>query len=255
MKIVIATGGFDPLHSGHIAYLTAAAKLGDMLIVGLNSDAWLARKKSQAFMPMAERKAVVSGLKMVDQVIEFNDDDDTACDAIRVVRAHHHNNRIVFANGGDRKTGNTPETIMSETDHNLYFAWGVGGENKANSSSWILNEWKNPKTDRQWGYYRVLHQDGRGLKLKELTVEPGKTLSMQKHKQRSEFWFVAHGQATVYTINPSSDIELSGKYEQFQSLWIHQGQWHQLANETNEPLRLVEIQYGENCIEDDIIRK
>ena len=75
MKIVIVTGGFDPLHSGHIAYFEAAKQLGDRLVVGLNSDAWLTRKKGRPFMPMSERRAIIENLNMVDRVIEFDDSD------------------------------------------------------------------------------------------------------------------------------------------------------------------------------------
>ena len=89
MKIVIVTGGFDPLHSGHIAYFEAARALGDRLVVGLNSDAWLTRKKGRPFMPMAERRAIIENLRMVDKVIEFDDADNTSIDAIRVARAHY----------------------------------------------------------------------------------------------------------------------------------------------------------------------
>ena len=140
-------------------------------------------------------------------------------------------------------------------DSNLSFAFGVGGNDKVNSSSWILQEWKAPKTNRAWGYYRVLHEDGNEVKLKELTVEPGKTLSMQRHVDRSEQWFVASGTATVYTINRSSDTELLGVFNKFEHITIPQMQWHQLANEGTEPLKLIEVQYGTRCVEEDIERK
>ena len=84
--IVLVTGGYDPLHSGHIAYFTAARKLGDRLIVGINSDAWLGRKKGRAFMPFNERAEIIRNLKMVDGIVEFNDDDGTALNAIQKVR-------------------------------------------------------------------------------------------------------------------------------------------------------------------------
>jgi mannose-6-phosphate isomerase-like protein (cupin superfamily) len=135
------------------------------------------------------------------------------------------------------------------------FVFGIGGEDKKNSSSWILDEWKSPKTTRPWGYYKVLHQVGAEVKLKELTVEPGKSLSMQKHKQRSEFWFVSEGEATVYTLNRKTDSELVGKFTQFDHTWIANNEWHQLVNETSEPLRIIEIQYGSDCSEEDIERK
>lgn len=255
-KIVLATGGFDPVHSGHVEYLREARALGDELVVGLNSDAWLARKKSKPFMPLSERAAVVSGLRYVDRIItDFDDSDNTSCDAIRKVARLNPDAEIVFANGGDRGSANVPELGLQGEIPNLSFAWGTGGTNKANSSSWILQEWKTPKTPRPWGYYRVLHQDGREVKLKEMVVDPGQSLSMQRHAMRSEFWFVTHGTATVYTLDTSSDIDLIGHYTVNDHLWIRHNQWHQLANETNEPLRVVEIQYGSDCIEEDIVRQ
>ena len=89
MKIVIVTGGFDPLHSGHIAYFQAAKALGHRLVVGLNSDDWLVRKKGRPFMPMTERRAIMENLAMVDRVIEFDDLDDSARDAIRLAKLYY----------------------------------------------------------------------------------------------------------------------------------------------------------------------
>ena len=143
---------------------------------------------------------------------------------------------------------------MDFTDDNIEFAFGVGG-GKTNSSSHLLQEWKAPKTERKWGYYRVLHENGLEVKVKELTVEPRKSLSMQRHNNRLELWFVAQGTATVYTINSSSDEELDGVYKKFQNIHIATNQWHRLANETDKPLKIIEIQYGEECIEEDIERK
>jgi mannose-6-phosphate isomerase-like protein (cupin superfamily) len=137
----------------------------------------------------------------------------------------------------------------------LSFEFGVGGTDKMNSSSWILQEWKAPKTPRQWGYYRVLHEQDTEVKVKELTVDPGKCLSMQRHKDRAEHWFVAEGTATVYTIDNSTDVELHGVYQKFDSLHISKTEWHQLCNETDMPLKIVEIQYGNNCVEEDIEMK
>lgn len=254
-NIVIVTGGFDPIHSGHIAYIKEAKKLGDILIVGANSDAWLRRKKNQEFMPWEERATILESITDVSRVINFNDSDGSAKDAIRKVRQIYPHDKIIFANGGDRTAKNIPEMdLLSEMLH-LEFVFGVGGEHKMNSSSWILQEWKAPKTERPWGYYRVLHETGKEVKLKELTVQPGQKLSMQKHQQRAEHWFVAEGIATVYTINISTDIELMGVYEKFQHIHINKTQWHQLCNESNTPLKMIEIQYGENCIEEDIERR
>jgi cytidyltransferase-like protein len=251
--IILITGGFDPIHSGHVAYLNEARKLGDILVVGANSDAWLRRKKGREFMPWEERASVLSAISGVDRVINFNDDDGSAKDAIRKVRELYPKDQIVFANGGDRTDTNIPE--MDIQDDDLKFVFGVGGFHKANSSSWILQEWKAPKTERQWGYYRVLHENGSQVKLKELTVEPGKQLSMQRHSDRAEHWFVAEGVATVYTINKKTDAELLGVYNKFDHVHIKRTEWHQLANEGTEPLKMIEIQYGERCVEEDIERK
>ena len=256
MKVVLVTGGFDPLHSGHIAYFEAARKLGNYLVVGVNSDAWLTRKKGQPFMPLSERAEIIRALSMVDAVVAFDDDydaDDTCINFVKDSCWNYEDDEVIFANGGDRTSINIPE--MSVVAENLYFEFGVGGEDKKNSSSWILNEWKEPKTIRNWGYYRVLHENGPSVKVKELTVEPGKLLSMQRHKERAEHWFVSEGTATVYTLNASTDVELRGVYSTHQSLHIPVTEWHQLANETDRPLKIVEIQYGINCVETDIERK
>jgi len=250
MKIVIVTGGFDPIHSGHIAYFNAAKQLGDKLIVGLNSDAWLTRKKGRPFMPWSERLEIVKNLKMVDSVIEFNDDDNSARDAIIVTRKNFPDDEIIFANGGDRGTGNTAEQDVQ--DDNLKFVFGIGGKNKMNSSSWILNNFKENKTDRPWGYYRVLYET-ETCKVKELTVNPGLSLSMQKHAHRNEHWHVVSGRGVVY----EERKDFSGKRDLFKNHTINIpcDVWHRLSNESEEPLHIIEIQWGTKCIEEDIERK
>lgn len=261
-KLVLVTGGFDPLHSGHLQYFKTAKSMGDILVVGVNSDEWLTRKKGRPFMPMDERLRLVQALKMVDYTIVFDDTDGSAKNAIKLALDTWPDHEIIFANGGDRGKDNIPEMDFDSDlryGHRLSFAFGVGGTDKANSSSWILEEWKAPKTNRQWGYYRVLHEDGPEIKVKELTVEPGACLSMQKHKQRSELWFVAEGQATVYTSLPiseeTSEVILRGKYERFATISIAREEWHKLCNEKDTPLKVVEIQYGDACVEEDIERK
>lgn len=249
MKVVLVTGGFDPLHSGHIEYFKAAKALGFLLIVGINSDAWLTRKKGQPFMPMQERKAIIESLYQVHKVIEFDDSDDTAIDAIKQVKTLYPKASIIFANGGDRTKDNIPEMVFDDVE----FEFGVGGENKKNSSSWILEEWKAPKTERPWGYYRVLHEV-QGLKVKELTVESGESLSMQKHFKRNEYWIVSSGSCIVKSMLengyalPAKQLEVHDDYR------IETGQWHQLTNPFAHPCKIVEIQYGESCIEEDIER-
>lgn len=252
MKIVLVTGGFDPVHSGHVSYLKAAKELGDNLVVGLNSDDWLARKKGQPFMPFDERLTIVGNLDPVDWVINFDDVDNTAKYAIYAVREKFPDATIIFANGGDRTHDNIPE--MDVEDDNIEFVFGVGGNDKKNSSSWILREWKQPKTLRQWGYYRILH-DVQGCKVKELTVNPGQSLSMQRHFKRHEFWHVTEGNCILDMTMPSGYALPSMELTTHSEVQIPQGDWHRLSNPYDKPCRIVEIQYGEECNEEDIERK
>ena len=252
--VVVISGGFDPIHSGHIELIKKASALGDKLIVGLNSDDWLTRKKGRSFMCVHERRKVLEAIKWVDEVWEFDDSDDSACDLLEQVTMNHPSieDTIIFANGGDRTEGNIREMEVP----GIQFVFGVGGSDKKNSSSWILEEWKAPKVERPWGFYRVLHEVESNTKLKELTVMPKTCLSMQRHDIRAEFWFVAQGEATVYTLNEAStDQEIKCQLTMHEHTVIKVDEWHQLCNETNQPLKLIEIQYGDRCVEDDIERK
>ena len=247
-RVVLCTGGFDPLHSGHIEYFRAAKRLGDILVVGVNSDSWLRRKKGREFMPGTERVAIIENLRMVDHCILFNDTENHAIEAIRNVKIMYPNSQIIFANGGDRTADNIPEMIEPDVE----FHFGVGGANKINSSSWILEEWKAPRTDRPWGYYRVLHEVS-GTKVKELTIESGQSLTMQRHYDRDEHWHVAEGACTVdfEDTTTKSHIKLK-RHDQFT---IKAECWHKLHNPTDTPCKIVEIQYGITCVEEDIERR
>lgn len=139
MKIVVVSGGFDPIHSGHIALLRQAAGYGDKLIVGLNSDAWLTRKKGKPFMDISERKAILLAMRYVDEVWEFDDSDGSACDLLNRVREEYwtKHSEFIFANGGDRNESNNAEINVKD----YRFVYGVGGSDKKNSSSWLLRNW------------------------------------------------------------------------------------------------------------------
>ena len=115
-KVVLVTGGFDPIHSGHIAYFESARKLGDCLVVGLNSDDWLTRKKGRYFMPSTERVEIVQALEPVDHVILFDDSDGSAVQAIANCKELFPDSQIIFANGGDRTNKNIPEILSASRD-------------------------------------------------------------------------------------------------------------------------------------------
>ena len=217
--VVLITGGFDPLHSGHLDYIDSAKDLGRegswhgaKVVVGVNSDDWLVRKKGKAFMPVEERVRLLLAMRNVDQVITFDDTDDSSMNAIHITRHMFPDEHIIFANGGDRN--HNGELVMQK----------------------------------------------REVKIKELTVDPGKSLSMQRHTGRAEFWFVANGIASVYTVAYPNDAKrdvgdiLVGKFGKHDSTWIPVQDWHMLVNNESEPLTICEIQYGDNCIEEDIER-
>ena len=125
MKIIIVSGGFDPIHSGHIAYFNSAKSLGDKLVVALNSDNWLEKKKGKYFMPFSERKIIIENITFVDQVIDFKDDEVGSCiNALEKAKKLYPNDEIFFANGGDRTKKNIPE--MSVSGVNFLFGIGVG---------------------------------------------------------------------------------------------------------------------------------
>lgn len=215
-SLVLVSGGFDPLHVGHLRHLQAAAELG-RVVVALNSDAWLARKKGYAFMSWVERHEILAGLKSVAYVTGMDDADGTACEAIQRVRP------AIFAKGGDRGPGNTPEAELCAR-LGIAVRYGVGGSDKPQASSALV--------ERQWGFYRVLHEQP-GFKVKLLTVMPGRATSLQRHHHRAEHW-----------IDPARD-----RYE-----FVQKGEVHQLQNAGTEPLHIVEVQSGERCEESDIER-
>ena len=136
-KLTLVSGGFDPIHSGHISYFKKAKDLSDYLVVGLNSEEWLTRKKGQYFQSWEERAKIIRHLNMVNAVISWDDEDDSACGAI--AKCLEIAETVIFANGGDRGKVNTPEVDKYGDHPRIEFAWGIGGDDKMNSSSWILH--------------------------------------------------------------------------------------------------------------------
>lgn len=250
MKIIIVSGGFDPIHSGHLAYFKAARKLGDKLIVALNSDDWLVNKKGKFFMPFYERKAIIENLSFVESVIDFDDDEKgSATNALIKVKDMYPNDTIAFANGGDRNQGNITEMSVDGVE----FLFSVGGNDKKNSSSWILKKWQYYYEERLWGSFYNLFEDD-GVKVKELIVEPGKGMSFQRHFKRHEIWMISKGSCIVNYSKDDPNKKENTQLNKFDYYLVPLGQWHQITNPFEETCHLIEIQYGEECIEDDIER-
>ena len=251
MKLIVVSGGFDPIHSGHIAYFKSAKSYGDKLIVALNSDAWLEKKKSKFFMPFEERKAIVESIKFVDEVISFKDDKKGSCiNALEKIKKIYPDDDIYFANGGDRDKKNIPEMSMS----GINFLFSVGGHDKKNSSSWILNKWQYYFEERQWGSFFNLFAT-KSIKVKELIVEPGKSMSFQRHFKRNEIWLVSEGSCVVaYSEDPATKEKKQIQLNKFDHYLVPVKQWHQISNPFTAKAHIIEIQYGKDCIESDIER-
>tara|TARA_R100000315_G_C5213384_1_gene127047 strand:+ start:304 stop:816 length:513 start_codon:yes stop_codon:yes gene_type:complete len=124
---VMVSGGFDPVHAGHIRMIRDAANFGDVIVIA-NSDDWLFRKKGFVFMTFAQRAEILNAIKGVILVDSVDDTDGTVCEAIRRLKPDF------FANGGDRGKTNTPEQAVCE-ELNVKLLWGVGGDKKLASSS------------------------------------------------------------------------------------------------------------------------
>ena len=131
-KVSLVTGGFDPIHSGHLRYFERAKDHSDYLVVGLNGDPWLKRKKGYSFMKWGERAEIIRALRGVVAVEPVDDADGSVCEAIQRLRPTY------FANGGDRKAENTPEVSLCH-ELGIELVWNVGGE-KIQSSSKLVDK-------------------------------------------------------------------------------------------------------------------
>jgi len=143
-KVVMVSGGFDPIHIGHIRYMQEAKKLGNKLIVVINNDNWLNLKKGYAFMPESERKEIIEAINCVDEVMitghSKNTKDITVCEEIRKIKPH------VFANGGDRKPDGdpVPEVVLCR-ELGIEIVYNVGYGGKVRSSSLLVKQAKAKK--------------------------------------------------------------------------------------------------------------
>ena len=130
-RAIVVSGGFDPIHVGHIRMIQAAANYGEVTVV-VNSDDWLMRKKGYVFMPFEERCEVLQALREVSETASVDDTDNTVCEALRRL------NPTMFGNGGDRTDKNTPEQDVCE-ELGIHMVFGLGG-GKAQSSSELVEK-------------------------------------------------------------------------------------------------------------------
>lgn len=230
MATIMLSGGFDPLHPGHIRMFKAAAKHGDV-VVALNSDDWLKRKKGFAFQNWDQRAEILSALSAVRDVTGVDDGDGTVCEALRRRKPEF------FGNGGDRGPGNTPELAVC-AELGIMPVFDLGGGKLASSSDLLAQAKDLARVNRSWGHYTVLAA-GVGYKVKLLTFTGGRTRD-QRHERRSEEWLCLEGQIETQSgpLGP----------EPFDSLTVLAREWHWLGGIG----RVLEIQRGDYCGEDDI---
>ena len=252
IRVVAVSGGFDPVHIGHVRMFEEAKKLGTHLVVILNCDDWLVRKKGFAFMPEDERAELIKKFEAVDDVHIHHSDDVHVSDALRDYQMDIDGNLYpvhVFANGGDRKDeADIPEAEVCK-GKNIELIFNIGHGGKVQSSSWLTNAVieKNglPRETRPWGKFETLGQDNHWW-VKRLTVEPGHRLSLQSHKKRTELWVCIEGSVTAYRGTEKGDSyeiveerELNvGDY-----FYVSTGELHRLGSKTGGAV--VEVATGE----------
>jgi len=138
-RVVATSGGFDPIHIGHIKLLREAKKLGDKLVVLLNTDDWLKKKKGLVFMPYNERKEIIESIKYVDEVVPVIDENGTVAETLAQLKPD------IFAKGGDRRAENMPKKELETCQKlRIKIVYNVGGK-KIQSSSWLIDILKGSK--------------------------------------------------------------------------------------------------------------
>tara|TARA_B100000073_G_scaffold190572_1_gene157737 strand:+ start:389 stop:1171 length:783 start_codon:yes stop_codon:yes gene_type:complete len=244
----LISGGFDPVHIGHLAMIKDAKRISKNVVVLLNSDKWLIRKKGKPFMVEAQRAQILEEFGSVTEVIiQKNDDDDSSNNAIIDFHKTHPDKLICYCNGGDRSHENKIRESQICRDLNIDLKFGIGGIHKLESSSNLTKNHLSETEERPWGNFHVIAK-GSGYQIKEINISPGKKQSLQRHKNRSEYWQIINGTGMVYLEDSKFKLEKND------NIFIPKGDLHRLENIGKNLLTLVEIQIGEKISEDDIER-
>ncbi len=244
----LLSGGFDPVHIGHLAMIKEASNIANNVVILLNSDNWLTRKKGKPFMVESQRALILEEFGSVSKVIvQINDDDDSSNEAIIDFHKNNPKKTICYCNGGDRSQEDKIRESKICKDLGIDLKFGIGGIHKLESSSNLTkNHLANIET-RPWGNYHIIAK-GKGYQIKEININPGKKQSLQRHKNRSEYWQIISGKGMVYLEDSKCILEKTD------NIFIPQGDLHRLENIGDKILTLIEIQIGEKISEEDIER-
>lgn len=256
VKWVAVSGGFDPLHIGHVRMFKTARTLGDKLVVILNNDNWLMNKKGFVFMREKERKEMIEMYPFVDKVVitahKPKDPDMSVVRELKKLRP------AIFANGGDRdkkdaaviaSSLNPEQKLCKEIGIELVFNVGHGG--KVQSSSWMIKDAVKgiARSVRPWGEF-YSWDSGDSWYVKTLSIKPGQRLSLQYHSKRSERWLLVEGDAIAITVVNGQTIETPLNIGE--TFVVEKGTVHRLFSKKGA--RVVEVAVGSPFDENDIVR-
>ena len=243
----LVSGGFDPVHVGHLRMFQSAQSLSDKVVLLLNNDEWLIKKKGKPFMNQDQRKEILNEFISLSEVIIQTQSDNSSSEAIKDFVKNNPNKTICYCNGGDRS--NIKNILEADICKKLgvILEFGVGGDEKVESSSQLTKNYLGNIEKRPWGSYQIIAKNN-GYQIKEINVSYGSKLSLQKHSNRSEFWQIIKGKSKITIENNEYYL----KEKEF--IYIPENTIHRIENIGNEKLIFIEIQLGKNLNEEDIIR-